>query len=68
VNGLLNSSGNVQVSGQEAETEGRGPCVLARSTYQELRRGGLSDTDIMAFAGELLALVATDVRSQVAAE
>lgn len=29
---------------------------------------GLSDTDIMAFAGEMLSLVATDVRAQTAAE
>lgn len=56
---------------ETAETplvDARAPAVLARSTYQELRSGGLSDTDIMAFAGELLSLVATGVRSQSAAE
>jgi len=41
---------------------------LARSTYRELREGGFSDADIMAFAGELLSLIATDVRSTAAAE
>jgi hypothetical protein len=44
------------------------PDVLARSTYQQLRDGGLTDTDIIAFAGELLSLVTTEVRSQAAAE
>lgn len=39
----------------------------ARQTYRTLRETGLSDTDIMAFAGELLSLVASDVRSQSAA-
>jgi hypothetical protein len=37
------------------------PAAAARATYQELRRSGLSDLDIMAFAGEVLDLVATDV-------
>lgn len=44
------------------------PADLARATYRELRQSGLTDTDIMAFAGELLSLVARDVRAQTAAE
>ena len=36
---------------------------LAESTYRSLRDSGLSDTDIMAFAGELLSLVAAGVRA-----
>lgn len=40
----------------------------ALETYQKLRNSGLSDTDVMAFAGELLSLVALGVRSQAAAE
>lgn len=44
------------------------PVELARATYRDLRQNGLTDTDIMAFAGELLSLVATDVRAQTAAE
>lgn len=38
------------------------PRDLASTTYQELKRNGLSDVDIMAFAGELLDLVASGVR------
>jgi hypothetical protein len=45
----------------ESETPRLSPAALARATYQELRRGGLSDLDIMSFAGEVLDLVATDV-------
>jgi hypothetical protein len=37
------------------------PAALARATYQELRKSGLSDLDIMSFAGEVLDLVATEV-------
>lgn len=40
----------------------------ARETYKQLRDTGLTDTDIMAFAGELLSLIALDVRNQAAAE
>ncbi len=38
------------------------------ATYRQLRDSGLSDPDIMAFAGELLSLVASEYRSQSAAE
>lgn len=41
---------------------------LARRTYQQLRDRGLSDTEVMAFAGDLLGLVASEFRSQSAAE
>lgn len=46
----------------------RTPALLARSTYKDLRAGGLSDTDIMAFAGEILSLVAAGVRDSAAHE
>jgi hypothetical protein len=49
------------VPADEAEVARLTPAALARATYQELRRSGLSDLDIMAFAGEVLDLVATDV-------
>lgn len=39
------------------------PGSLAQSTYNELKARGLSDVDVMAFAGELLDLVASGVRS-----
>lgn len=45
----------------ETEAPRLSPPALARATYQELRRSGLSDLDIMSFAGEVLDLVATDV-------
>ena len=38
--------------------------ILARSIYRELRATGLSERDVMALAGELLALLATDVRGR----
>lgn len=40
------------------------PASLARKTYRDLRDTGLSDVEIMAFAGELLELVAQGVSSQ----
>lgn len=40
------------------------PANLARQTYRELRDRGLSDVEIMAFAGEVLELVAQGVASQ----
>lgn len=63
----LNSHAS-QPAQPSADTEQPAPGDLARSTYRELRQKGLSDTDIMAFAGEMLSLVATDVRAQTAAE
>lgn len=62
-----------QIRESSVPSTGRGNDVrdietLARSTYRELRDGGFSDADIMAFAGELLALIATDVRATAAAE
>ena len=38
--------------------------ILAKSIYRELRGSGLGERDVMALAGELLSLVASDVRSQ----
>ena|GEM_PF-1363940 len=46
----------------------RTPALLARTTYTDLRAGGLSDTDIMAFAGEILSLVAAGVRDSAPQE
>jgi hypothetical protein len=63
----LNSQAHQPIPPQ-ADVEAAAPGDLARATYRELRQAGLSDTDIMAFAGELLSLVATDVRAQTAAE
>lgn len=38
--------------------------ILAKTIYRELRGSGFSERDVMALAGELLALVTTEVRSQ----
>ena len=37
--------------------------ILAKTIYRELRGSGLGERDVMALASELLALVASDVRS-----
>jgi hypothetical protein len=44
--------------------------ILAKSIYRELRQGGLAETDVVAIAGDLLGLVAGDVkdRRRIAAE
>ena len=36
--------------------------ILAKSIYRELRDGGLDEQAVMSLAGELLSLVADDVR------
>ncbi len=38
--------------------------ILAKNIYREFRAGGFNERDVMALAGELLELVATDVRSE----
>lgn len=35
--------------------------ILAKTIYKELRTGGLRERDVMALAGELLALVTNDI-------
>jgi hypothetical protein len=37
--------------------------ILAKSIYRELRGNGFQAKDVISLAGELLALVTTDVRS-----
>lgn len=41
--------------------------ILAKTIYRELRATGFSSGDVMGLAGELLALVTAEVRSQSAA-
>lgn len=38
--------------------------ILAKNIYREFRSGGFSEQDVVALAGELLALVTSEVRSQ----
>ncbi len=42
----------------------RSVSIFAKSIYRELRSSGFSESDVMALAGELLALLTRDVRSQ----
>ena len=38
--------------------------VLAKDVYRELRRGGFSERDVLALAGELLSLLTHEVRGE----
>jgi 3-hydroxyisobutyrate dehydrogenase-like beta-hydroxyacid dehydrogenase len=49
-------------------TDPKAVAILAKNIYREFRAGGFSERDVMALAGELLELVATDVRSERARE
>ena len=45
-----------------AEADPKAVAILAKNIYREFRAGGFSERDVMALAGELLALVTSDVR------
>jgi hypothetical protein len=47
-----------------APNDPRAARILAKTIYRELRGSGFSERDVMALAGELLALVASEVRAQ----
>lgn len=38
--------------------------ILAKTIYRELRQGGLREEDVMSIAGELLSLVAGEVKDR----
>lgn len=40
--------------------------ILAKSIYRELRASGFSENEVLALAGELLALITSDVRGKTA--
>ena len=42
--------------------------ILAKSMYRELRSNGLGEGEVMALAGELLALVASEMSGRAAGE
>ena len=42
----------------------RSVSIFAKSIYRELRTSGFSESDVMALAGELLALLTRDVKNQ----
>ncbi len=48
--------------------DSRALAILAKTIYRELRGNGFHAKDVISLAGELLALVATDVRSSAAAK
>jgi hypothetical protein len=48
----------------EVSSDPRAVKVVAKSIYRELVEGGFAEADMMAVAGELLALVASGVASR----
>jgi hypothetical protein len=42
----------------------RGPKILAKTIYRELRQSGLAEEEVMSLAGELLSLVATEMKDR----
>jgi hypothetical protein len=57
-----------RIPGQEplgsASRDHRALRILAKSIYRELRRSGLVEEDVMSVAGELLSLVAGEVKDR----
>lgn len=49
---------------QSAKADERAVSILAKNIYREVRAGGLTERDVMALAGELLALVTNDVKAE----
>jgi hypothetical protein len=46
------------------ESDPKAVAILAKNIYREFRAGGFSERDVMALAGELLALVTSEVRNE----
>lgn len=53
-----------RVLAQGAGRDARALKILAKTIYKELRSGGLDEQSVMSVAGELLHLVAVDVRDR----
>lgn len=47
-----------------ASRDSRTVGILAKSIYRELRASGFAERDVMALAGELLGMVATDLKDK----
>ena len=56
------------VSWDQFHRDSRALAIMAKTIYRELRGNGFHAKDVISLAGELLALVATDVRSSAAAK
>ncbi len=48
----------------DASRDPRALRILAKTIYREMRQGGLAEEDVMAVAGELLSLVAGDMKDR----
>jgi hypothetical protein len=48
----------------QASRDPRALRILAKTIYRELRQGGLREEDVMSIAGELLSLVAGEVKDR----
>jgi hypothetical protein len=48
----------------DSKADPKAVAILAKNIYREFRAGGFSERDVMALAGELLALVTTEVRNE----
>jgi len=48
----------------QASHDPRALRILAKTIYRELRQSGLAEEDVMSVAGELLSLVAGEVKSR----
>jgi hypothetical protein len=53
-----------QLGSASAARDPRARQILAKSIYRELRQGGLAEEDVMAIAGDLLGLVAHEVKDR----
>ncbi|AKT39970.1 hypothetical protein [Chondromyces crocatus] len=63
---LLPVSGSdaLDSSSREQSRDPRSVRILAKTMYRELRQNGLNEQEVMALAGELLSLLATDVEDR----
>jgi hypothetical protein len=59
-----NNPGAPPVDLAQASHDPRALRILAKTIYRELRQGGLAEEDVMSLAGELLSLVAGEVKDR----
>jgi hypothetical protein len=60
----LTSGGSTAASLAQASHDARALRILAKTIYRELRQGGLAEEDVMAIAGDMLGLVAGEVKDR----